>query len=81
MICSGKELIDSKLLQVEEKLSFGQDSSGFLSSLMSTMSVEEMYANVSELMAAAVDTVSHYTSNYYIIDLHSVCESTCVRGR
>ena len=53
-------MIDEKLEDLKVKTSKNEEVSGFLSTILinETMSIGEIYANISELMAAAVDTVS-----------------------
>ena len=53
-------MIDEKLEEIKAKLARNEEVSGFLSTILAneTMSIGEIYANISELMAAAVDTVS-----------------------
>ena len=57
---TGKKFIDEKMEQIQKNINNNEEVSGFLSSLLASqkISMEEIYANISELMAAAVDTVS-----------------------
>jgi len=56
-------------MEIEKELSEGREVSGLLSKLIASgnMSQNELYSNISELMAAAVDTVSRTISElkYY----------------
>ena len=60
MLTPGGKMIDQRLQEIHEKLLNKEDVTGFLSTLLATqkMSLNEIYANISELMAAAVDTVN-----------------------
>ena len=53
-------MIDAKMAEIESKIERGEEVTGFLSTLLvnQTMSMGEIYANISEMMAAAVDTVN-----------------------
>jgi hypothetical protein len=70
-------LVDEKLRKIEaEQKKSGESSdvtAGFLSYLLSTdMPIEEIHANISELMLAAVDTVRssiYHTTIDHISDL------------
>lgn len=65
----GRKRIDKKCMEIEKELSEGREVSGLLSKLIASgnMSQNELYSNISELMAAAVDTVSRTISElkYY----------------
>ena len=52
-------MIDAKMEEIQKKMANNEEVSGFLSTMLAnkTMSMGEIYANISELMAAAVDTV------------------------
>ena len=52
--------IGRKLQEIKEDLASGKDISGFLADLVrnENLTEDEIYSNVSEFMAAAVDTVS-----------------------
>jgi len=55
-----KKLIDRKYAEIHEKLERGEETSGFLSYLLSTnMSKEEVYGNIADIMLGAVDTTSN----------------------
>jgi len=57
----GAKMIDKRLEEMNQQLLNNEEVSGFLSSLLASqkMSLKEIYANISELMAAAVDTTSN----------------------
>ena len=52
--------MDEKLSEIQKVLAEGKEVTGFLSVLLANnkLSLEETYGNLSELMAAGVDTVS-----------------------
>lgn len=52
-------MIDSKLAEIKARVEAGEEVSGFLASMLlrESLSVDDLYANISELMLAAVDTV------------------------
>ena len=49
-----------KMQEIQSKLDKGEEVDGFLSTLLASknLSQSEVYANISELMLGAVDTVS-----------------------
>ena len=55
----GKSMIDSKIKEIRSRVESGENVSGFLASLLlnENLSIDDIYANISELMLAAVDTV------------------------
>ena len=55
----GKSMIDSKIEEIRSRVESGEKVSGFLASLLlnENLSIDDIYANISELMLAAVDTV------------------------
>ncbi|KAK2163913.1 hypothetical protein LSH36_72g04020 [Paralvinella palmiformis] len=66
----GRKRIDKKCMEIEKELSEGREVSGLLSKLIASgnMSQNELYSNISELMAAAVDTTSN-TMQWVIYEL------------
>ena len=56
----GQRMIDAKLKDIRRDLDEGRQVKGFLASLLTNdnFNVQDIYANVSELMFAGVDTVS-----------------------
>ena len=55
----GQRMIDNKVAEIRRDLDEGREVSGFLAPLLMSdkFSVDDIYANVSELMFAGVDTV------------------------
>ncbi|XP_067666927.1 1,25-dihydroxyvitamin D(3) 24-hydroxylase, mitochondrial-like [Haliotis asinina] len=72
------DIIGAKLRQIQEK---GDDGSevGFLASFVqeNTLSIEDIYSNVSELLGAAIDTTSNTTQ----MTLHEIAKNPQVQGR
>ena len=72
---TAKKLIDEKLLKIEKQIENGEEPSGFIAGVLAKqmISTNELYSNISELMAAAVDTVcifQHiYPKNIDIIEI------------
>ena len=65
----GRTLVDAKREEIARDEEEGVEPTGFLSNVIATHQLEpgEIYSSVSELMTAAVDTVSDYSYNSKII--------------
>ena len=55
-------MVDEKLLQIQEEISSGLEPTGFLANMFANKNIsrDDIYGNVTDLMMAAVDTVSDY---------------------
>jgi len=70
IFATSKKLIDEKMEEIDVKLDKGEEVDGFLSTLLASKSLSqsEVYANISEVMLAAVDTASN-TMQWVIYEL------------
>ena len=59
LLITAKKEVDAKIAEMSQDLEDGVEPSGFLSTVIAShqLSPGEIYATVSEIMAAAVDTV------------------------
>ena len=62
-------MVDAKIVEMAKDQEEGVEPTGFLSSVIAThqLSPEEVYATVSEILAAAVDTVCYNHMNHYYL--------------
>lgn len=65
-VCSGQIHIDRKFLAIKEKLDRGDEvKGGLLTHMLVTkeMNLEEIYANMTEMLLAGVDTVRRFNQS------------------